>query len=1064
MKLLDLFSTRRIARTRDAHWLWLLALLALLTACGGSGGSDSTNPNSCGVGDCSPQAYITTPTITTIYAGQSVSLDGSQSLPGGEISYAWQQVAGDAVTLIGANEAIARFVAPTLSTERTLRFKLVVSNGYSDSAEEISFVVKPLTVTAVASTDTAIPGIPTELRALGGDESGELNYQWEQIDVDDMQLMIEDANKAVARFTSRIVTEATTATFRVTVTNRYSATTQSDITLDLAEGVIPSITSVMPSYAAPGETVKISGSGFTGALDISFEGEQSGTPTIAIDSDVQSSDHTILIVIPESIPPGNYKIKLQNSGGFTTDKIKIRSPLEDIQFASAGTSHMCAAFGTVREAKCWGSNFSGQIGNNSTANNTSPAAVLLDTLQPLIEVDALSSGSFFTCALAKAEVYCWGTNGSGQLGNGTRTDSSTAVKVTMPANTKIAAIASGGDFQCALDVNGHVYCWGANLEGMFSTPSHVTSPTLIEGLPRASALSAGSTHACIVATDDGSIWCWGGNSHGQLGDGTSIGRHTPQRVTYNSTALTGARGLALGVEYTCANFSNGTVACWGLNSHGQLGSGTFLDSSSPSFVINRESNTLLTGITKIQSSNGHGGNAGIGGHVCAMSNLAELYCWGKNLFGQVGDGEVRNNNFATKIPTINSIRDVISGANNTCAIMQDGKMLCWGLNINGQLGYENIFDSSQALSIDNLSDVSQISVGGSGGYSSENGYGHGFTCAVTKIGNVFCWGRNTAGQTGQSSLHDNFAPLPVGGLIETTHIASGSAHSCAISRSKIFCWGDNTAGQLGQSQSGGISATPIEVPGISNPKLLSSGLSHNCVTTLKNEVFCWGGNRSAPLKVAEFPTEYEIISITSGRSHNCVLLKGGNVYCWGENKSGQLGDGTYISSDIPVKVLLPFTSGATSIDAGADHTCATGNNGAISCWGSNEDFQLGHMETSLSTPRFSTEINNAIHTSAAGFYLLFTPISYTCALISENNGSIKCWGNNSLNQSGSSTTQNHAIPNTIKGLTGVTKISSGDSHSCVVYSDGTTSCWGGISIGQLGNPPPPPRHVLDQAK
>ena len=247
---------------------------------------------------------------------------------------------------------------------------------------------------------------------------------------------------------------------------------------------------------------------------------------------------------------------------------------------SAGDWYTCAV--ADGKAYCWGYNYDGQLGNNSTIDSKVPVAVNTDGPLAGKTVTAVSAGDRYTCAVADGKAYCWGYNYYGQLGNNSTIDSSVPVAVKADsgplAGKTVTAISTGGLHTCAV-ADGKAYCWGANGAGQLGDnngPTDSLVPVAVTAVSgwlagkTVTAISTGGLHTCAVA--DGKAYCWGDNLTGQLGDNTGpTDSKVPVPVnTGGPLASRTVTAISAGRYHTCV-VAEGRASCWGYNDHGQLG-------------------------------------------------------------------------------------------------------------------------------------------------------------------------------------------------------------------------------------------------------------------------------------------------------------------------------------------------------------------------------------------------------------------------------------------------------------------------------------------------------------
>jgi alpha-tubulin suppressor-like RCC1 family protein len=334
----------------------------------------------------------------------------------------------------------------------------------------------------------------------------------------------------------------------------------------------------------------------------------------------------------------------------------------------AGGFYTCALTGGGG-IKCWGSNGNGQLGDGTTVQRLKP----VDVSGLASGVTAIDAAYWHTCALNESgAVKCWGTNYVGQLGDGTITDRLTPVDVSGLASG-VTAIAAGAFHSCALTSGGGVKCWGDNRYGQLGdgTTTNRLTPVDVSGLASGvTAIAAGYWHTCAL-TIAGGVKCWGANPAGQLGDGTSLNtRLTPVDVTGLASGVT---AIAAGYEHTCALTSGGGVKCWGSNGDGRLGDGTLTNRLTPVDVTG-----LGGGVTAIKAG---------AEHSCALTDVGGVKCWGYNVSGQLGDGTTMDRSTPVDVSGLgSSVTAIAAGHAHSCALTSGGRAKCWGYNWYGQLG------------------------------------------------------------------------------------------------------------------------------------------------------------------------------------------------------------------------------------------------------------------------------------------------------------------------------------------------------------------------------------------
>lgn len=408
---------------------------------------------------------------------------------------------------------------------------------------------------------------------------------------------------------------------------------------------------------------------------------------------------------------------------------------------------------------------------------------------------------------------------------------------------------------------------------------------------KASQSASGQHKTCAIVSDK--LYCWGqnhtdagGDYDGNLGDGTTTDHSTPVAVDAGPGSplrnqvpikITSAR------FHSCVLTSSGEVLCWGDDTFGQLGNGGVNKTElSPVKVVGQAGQSATDIATTADLS-------------CSIAG-GKIYCWGANVKGSVGDNKTSGTKMVYSVPTaVATQSDTGSPASlpdnytatqlatggtlsNTMCALADGVPYCWGGNEDGQLGNGTIgpnalaptrVDTTGVLSGLTILDITQ----GGAGYGDGGGYTHVCVLAssATSTGSVYCWGSNKSGQLGNASNTRSAVPVAVSpsadGIFTNTNVSgiyAGIHHVCANYSNWVYCWGENSDGQLGTGNNNDSNVPVAIAPG--------GGLTLGSAVT----------------------------QVSGGGNRGCAIANYIN-YCWGLNGNYQLGDGTNVSSNLPVR-------------------------------------------------------------------------------------------------------------------------------------------------------------------
>jgi len=695
------------------------------------------------------------------------------------------------------------------------------------------------------------------------------------------------------------------------------------------------------------------------------------------------------------------KSRVQVSGLNPADDAAVTLSRNVTTFA-AGSSHSLAvkADGTVWG---WGSNGNGQLGDGTSSDRLTPTQVT-----GFGSAIAVSGGAWHSLALkADGTVWAWGYGGYGQLGQGESYYQSTTTPIQVPGLSGVAAVYGYSQSSWALKADGTVWAWGDNGNGQLGDGTTIQrdAPVQALGLSNITAIAGP-----LALKADGTVWSWGG------------GNATPAQVS----GLTGVVGITMWGGSSFALKADGTVWSWGDNYYGQLGDGTTTARAIPGQVA------VIGNIVAIAGT-------------MALDRDGNLWSWGANNNGQVGDGTTLQRNTPVRVAT-GIIGITPSGGNYSLALKADGSFWSWGSNSNGQLGDGTRGEKRTPVPVS----ITAVKTGTSMPTISAGGY---HSMVVKTDSSAWSWGYNAYGQLGDATSVQKSLPVPAANLGSTViAVAAGSFHSLFLKDDgTVWAAGMNYNGQLGDGTTTSRS-TPVQVSGLTGIVAIAAGANHSLALKSDGSVWAWGDNnygqlgdgsvtyRKAPVAVSGLGAGSMVTALSAGRYHSLALKSDGTVWAWGDNYYGQLGDGTNIQRKTPVKVT--GLAGVKAIDAGDYHSLAIKTaDGTVWGWGDNYYGQMGDgTVTQRNVPVQVPGLTAILAVSAGGYHSL--------ALKPDN--TVLAWGGNSNGQLGDGTVSNRTAPVPVAGLAGVVSVAAGQSHSMALKSDGSLQVWGLNQMSQLG--------------
>lgn len=373
------------------------------------------------------------------------------------------------------------------------------------------------------------------------------------------------------------------------------------------------------------------------------------------------------------------------------DAVETPPPMvgQVVRQVDAGGEFTCAV---VRggQGYCWGNGDLGVLGNGTRQTKLYPEPVTQSEAMKGEGFRMISGGQYLACGISESgKAFCWGRSLFGGLGigdvSGVFSEPRAVDRSGVLKGKTLVSITAGANNACALDKQGRAYCWGSNFSGELGdgttrrrqTPVRVDMSGVLQGR-RLVDISLGGSHTCALDAA-GRAYCWGNNHAGQLGiDSGADERLAPARVD-TSGVLKGVNivDVGLGARTSCAVGSNGRAYCWG---RGALGAADTSRSRSP-VAVDKSDGIGRAELVSVDS---------LWRHTCASAANGKTFCWGPNRAGQLGDGSTTASRAPVQVDAIGTPTGELTGASggfaHGCAIDGDGAVYCWGAGDDGRLG------------------------------------------------------------------------------------------------------------------------------------------------------------------------------------------------------------------------------------------------------------------------------------------------------------------------------------------------------------------------------------------
>ena len=684
---------------------------------------------------------------------------------------------------------------------------------------------------------------------------------------------------------------------------------------------------------------------------------------------------------------------------------------------SAGTKHTLAlqSDGTV---VAWGSDEFGQLGVGRATY--SPVPLLVDGITG---VKSIGAGQKHVLTVkADGTVWSWGGNESSQLGDGTSIDRAAPVRVLSISNA--VAVAGGWWHSIALKQDGTVWAWGSDPYswGQLGDGKRVSSTVPVQclGVDSITSVAVGPLHN-IALRKDGTVWSWGRNQYGQLGVGSTSDAYSPVQVP----GLADVVAIGAGWFSGFALKRDGTVWEWGYVAQKNVSRLTPVQTQGISDVISINAGNYHVIATKADGTVWYWDAGSAPAQLAGASGLqrsalghdhslllkfdGSILAFGRNETGQLGDGSIVGHDAPLPVRSLSSIVSVAAGDYHSLALDSQGRVWTWGSDSNGQLARSTALLRPAPSQISGLSDVTALSAG------TEH------SLALTQDGRVWSWGNGRNGQLGDGSTTNHAVPAIVSDITGVVAISAGASHSLAVKADgRVWAWGDNYLGQLGDATSFDR-MKPVQLTKISGVTAVSAS-RHTLALKSDGTVWAWGSNAYGELGLGfvtpigstnsdvnatpkQVPGLSNIKAVATSLFVSLAVGADGRVWAWGQGEGGLLGNGTSLSSSVPIVIdgLSDVVAVSISNIGVGGHALAYKSDGSVWGWGRNSYGELGSQTLDINSnikPFKISEAKNTIRMSAG----------YRFSAFLGRDGSVQMSGLNGVGQLGDATLVSRSIP------------------------------------------------------